>query len=494
MGGTELLGDTRLRSIAIVGGGVAGWMAAAALSRLVKSSYCSVRVIEHPAATPLGRAEGTIPALQRFHNLLGIDERAFLRKTAATFKLGIEFAGWMRAQESFFHTFCEFGGTIAQVPFHHHWLRLRAAGERAGIDAYSIATVAARLGRFERTSPDRSSPLSLFSYAYHVDAALYADFLRDYATARGVERIAATAVDAELHGSDGFVAAVVLDDHRRIEGDFFIDCTGLPGLVMERVLKTGIEDWSRWLPCDRAVAAERPNGDAIPVHTRIDTAAAGWRWSIPLSDRTDCGYAYASAFASDDDALQAVPGASTVRRFVNGRPKKFWNRNCLALPGGFVEPLEANTVHLIQTGILRFVSTFPDRTCDPLDAAEYDRLAATELERVRDFLILHYATAGRDDTPFWRHCRAMEVPDTVRRKIALFRGSGKVAMLDGEHFAEHSWVSLMLGHDIVPRAADPLAEIAGIEEVRRHSARMAETIRAAALSMPLHRQYLAAAT
>ena len=488
----------QLRTIAIVGGGLAGWMAAATLARLLNREHCRIEVIERPRAPALGAGEATIPAFQRFNNLLGIAENGFVRATRATFGLGVEFSDWSRPGRSYFHTFGPFGGVIASVPFHHFWLKLRGLGDETPIEDYSMAAVAAKLGRFTLPAENSTSLLSLFSHAYHFDRDLYVNYLRDYALARGVEQIDREAVDAELSGADGFIETVVLDDARRVEADFFIDCTGFPGLLIERKLRTGYEDWSRWLPCDRAVCVASPGSGETPNFTRSITRQAGWQWSLPLQGRVDNGYVYCSRFIGDDEAAHALLGDHVAlpgvdprfSRFISGQPRKFWNRNCLALPGGFMEPLESTHVHLIQTGILKLFGAFPDRSFNPSDSDEYNRLANMEYERIRDFLVLHYAAAGRDDSSFWKHCRDIAIPDSLRHKIELFRNDARVNMLDNEHFAEQSWISVFLGKDIVPRRYDPLADVPDVEEVARHLRAMAATIRQAVQDMPTHAQFL----
>jgi len=483
--------DRRLRTIAIVGSGMAGSMAAAALSRLLKSSYCEVVLVTRPQASEFP-SEAAIPALQRFHNLLGIDEDDFIRNTDATFSLGVEFRDWAKIGDRYFHTFCAFGGVIASVPFQHYWRKFRGLRDTHDIGDYSIATAAAKLGRFARPVKDNRSVLSLYSHAFHFDSALYARALQAYAMARGVTVVDGEVVAAEQRATDGFIDRLILADGRRIEADFFIDCTY--GLLIERVLKTGYEDWSQWLPCDRAVSVATEMGRDIPVCTVAKAEPAGWRRTLPLRTRADHTYFYSSTAIDDGDAANALieaVGGERHFRFRNGRPRQFWNRNCVALPGAFLEPLEASAIHIIQTGILKFVNTFPNRDADPSDADEYNRLTIMETERIRDFLILHYALTERDDSEFWNHCRGMALPDSLRHKIDLFAGSGRVNMLDNEHFGEQSWISVFLGQNLIPAHYDPLADVPDVEDVRRRLSGMATAIAQAAQSLPTHRQYLA---
>lgn len=485
--------DRRLRTIAVVGGGVAGSMAAAALSRLLKRSYCEVVLVARPEASAFP-SEATIPALQRFHNLLGIDEDDFIRSTDATFSLGVEFRDWSRIGDRYFHTFCAFGGVIASVPFQHYWRKFRELGDACDIGDYSIATAAAKLGRFARPVTDSRSVLSLYSHAFHFDSALYARYLRAYAAVRGARVVDGDVVGAEQRSTDGFIEKLILADGRRIEADFFIDCTD--GLLIERVLKTGYEDWSQWLPCDRAVSVATEMNADVPVCAVAKAEPAGWRRTLSLQTRYDNTYFYSSAALDGGnaaDALIKAAGGGEARhfRFCNGRPHQFWNKNCVALPGAFLEPLEASAIHTIQTGILKFVGTFPDRSADPSHADEYNRLTIMETECIRDFLILHYALTERDDSEFWNRCRTMALPDSLRHKIDLFAGTGRVNMLDNEHFGEQSWISVFLGQNLIPARYDPLADVPDTDDVRRRLSGMATAIAQAAESLPTHREYLA---
>jgi len=466
-------------------------MAAAALSRLLKRSYCEVVLVARPTASEFP-SEAATPALQRFHNLLGIDEDDFIRNTDATFSLGVEFRDWSKIGDRYFHTFCEFGGVIASVPFQHYWRKFRGLGDARDIGDYSIATTAAKLGRFARPVKDSRSVLSLYSHAFHFDSALYARALQAYAMARGVTVVDGEVVAAEQRATDGFIDRLILADGRRIEADFFIDCTD--GLLIERVLKTGYEDWSQWLPCDRAVSVATEMGGDIPVCAVAKAEPAGWRRTLPLRTRADHTYFYSSTALDDGNAANALieaVGGERHFRFRNGHLRQFWNKNCVALPGAFLEPLEPSAIHLIQTGILKFVSTFPDRNADPSDAAEYNRLTIMEIERIRDFLVLHYALTQRDDSAFWKHCRATPLPETLRHKIDLFAGTGRINMLDNEHFGEQSWISIFLGQNLMPAHHDPLADVPDTEDIGRRLNGMAAAIAQAARSLPTHREYLA---
>ena len=488
-----------LRSIVIVGGGTAGWMTAAALSKVLGQSDCSITLVESEQIGTVGVGEATIPQILTFNRLLGIDEDDFVRSTQATFKLGIRFDDWARVGDSYLHPFGVFGVPIEAIPFHHYFLKLRGLGRLERIDEFSLACMAAPQGRFTRPLDFPNSPLAQIAYAFQFDASLYARFLRRYAEARRVQRIEGRITHVHQHAESGFVESVELDNGRRVEGELFIDCSGFRGLLIEQALKTGYEDWSHWLPCDRAVAVPCARvGDPTP-YTRSTARTAGWQWRIPLQHRTGNGLVYCSRFLSDDEATSTllanldgeVQAEPRPLRFVTGKRKQFWNRNVVAvgLASGFMEPLESTSLLLIQTAILRLLDMFPRQGIDPGLVARYNERTHFEYDHIRDFLILHYKAVERDE-PFWRECREMAIPDTLRANIDLFRNSGRFYRDGEEFFALQSWVQVMLGQRIVPKTYSPLVDRLSEAEVGAFVANVRQTIDRCVQAMPKHQAFI----
>ena len=496
-----MIQGNRVRDIAIVGGGTAGWMAAAILARRLGSASGTIRVIESAEIGTIGVGEATIPPIRLFNNALGLDEDDFLRRTQGTIKLGIEFKNWSRIGRDYFHPFGLHGSRPEQVSLHQDWLKLRQLGDAGSFEDYSLNTVTARLGRVAAGTEGEGSLSPLFAYAFHFDASLYGQYLREYAQARGVVRLERKIVDVELRSEDGFIRALHLDDGGQVEADLFIDCSGFRGLLIEQALKTGYEDWTQWLPCDRAVAVPCESAGALTPFTRSTAREAGWQWRIPLQHRIGNGYVYCSRFISDDEAaaklLGNLDGKPTAEprflKFTTGRRKKFWNKNCIALglASGFLEPLESTSIHMIQSGITQLAAIFPDRSFDPCDAEQYNQLQIDEYDKVRDFIILHYKATARDDSPLWQYCANMPVPDTLTHRMNLFRSAGRIAFEDRELFTEPNWLSVFIGQGIWPRRHDPLADITPLDSTRSQMQRLRSLIRQTAEAMPSHAGFIA---
>jgi tryptophan halogenase len=492
--------DRRIRRIAIVGGGTAGWMAAAALRHFLDPAIVDIDLVESEDIGTIGVGEATLPAIRVFNAQLGIGEAEFLRETRGAFKLGIEFQDWGARGNRFFHGFGDFGARYKKVAPYQLWLMLQAQGEKSDLEDYSIAAMAARSNRFAQPHPDQRSPLAAFSYAYHFDATLYAHYLRRFAETRGVKRTNARVVDVRLNGENGFIESVALDNGAVIAADFFIDCSGFAALLIEKALETGFEDWSRWLPCNRAIAVPCAAAEPFTPYTRATARDAGWQWRIPLQHRTGNGHVYCSAFVDDDAALRTLLDnldGGVLRdplplRFTAGRRRKSWNRNCLAvgLAGGFVEPLESTSILLIQQAIARLLEFFPDKDFDPTVESEYNRQATLEFERIRDFLILHYKLNARRGEPFWDHCRNIEVPESLALKMAVFRSRGQTVVHEGDSFLDPSWISMFNGLGVTPAAYDPLADQLDVAEVRSLLAERRSFLLRAVQSMPTQAAFI----
>jgi tryptophan halogenase len=492
--------DNRIRKIAIIGGGTAGWMTAAALAKILGPGYADITLVESEEIGTVGVGEATIPQIRTFNTMLGLDEDEFVRRTQGTFKLGIQFRDWGRIGDSYFHPFGPFGVDMEGVSFHAFWLRLNQLDDPARITDYSLQSMAAERGKFMRPIDAGRSPLSKIAYAFHFDAGLYAKYLREYSEAKGVVRAEGRIVDVALRGTDGFVEAVVLEGGRRIEADLFVDCSGFRGLLIEGALKTGYEDWSHWLPCDRAVAVpcERV-GDPVP-YTRSTARAGGWQWRIPLQHRTGNGYVFSSRFideaAATEDLLGQLDGRPLADprtlRFVTGRRKQSWNRNVVALglASGFIEPLESTSIHMVQSGIANLLAMFPTREFDPAETRRYNRVVAHEAERIRDFIVLHYNATQRTDSPLWDYVRTMPLPDILMEKYEIFRSRGRVFRENEELFNDTSWFAVMIGQNIQPAAYDPVADVLSVEETRRRLRQTAEAIRNSADYMPTHMDFV----
>ena len=496
------MNEHTIEDIIIVGGGTAGWMAAAAMSRFMNNGYTRITVIESEEIGTVGVGEATIPPIINFNRMLGLNDDEFLRETQGTYKLGIEFVNWGGVGERYFHPFGEHGEDLNGIHFHQLYLRERKRRVLPDISAWSMSAVAASMGRFARPPADARFPLNQLYYAFHFDASLYAKYLRRYAERGGVRRIEGKIVDVTLRPEDGFVRSVTLASGQTIAGDLFLDCSGFRGLLIEESLGTGYEDWTKWLPADRAIAVPTALAGPPDPYTRATAHASAWQWRIPLQHRMGNGIVYSSQFLDDDDAerillanLEADPIADPRRlRFTTGRRKASWNKNVVAmgLSSGFVEPLESTSINVVQGAIARLIALFPDKRFNPVERDEFNRQIRDLYEDIRDFIVLHYKATKRTDSDFWNHCRTMEIPDTLQHKIDLFRAKGRVFREGYELFGITSWVSVMLGQHIVPDDYEPTADALDEERVARALEEMRVAYLRTAEALPNHAEFVGA--
>lgn len=456
-----------VKKILIAGGGTAGWMTAAYLARWLEKVDIQVTLIESELIGTIGVGEATVPGIHQFIKDLGIKESEFINATNATFKLGIEFENWAGIDKTFFHPFAGYGVQIEDRPFYKTWWSAKKQGYTEGLDKFCLGTQLAHAGKFALPDFDEKSRLAWYNYAYHFDASLFAKFLRGYAEQRNVKRIEGKINHVQLDPGSGFIQSVSMDSGQVVESDLFVDCTGMPALLIGKALGVGYEDWSHWLPCDSALAVQTKSVVDPDPFTRSSVRTAGWQWHIPLQHRVGNGYVYSSQFISHEQAreelLNNVIGEQVTEpkliRFTTGMRNDFWHKNCVAigLSSGFLEPLESTSISLIQTGIAKMTGFLVNFEIDEKHVAEANRLNRLEYERIRDFIILHYKLNGRSN-PFWEHVRAMAVPATLEEKMAVFRDSGDIKMLEQESFKEESWISMFYGFGQEPSALEASAD------------------------------------
>jgi tryptophan 7-halogenase len=492
--------EDRIRSIAIIGGGTAGWMTAAALAKVLGRDYASITLVESDAIGTVGVGEATIPQINIFNRMLDIDEDEFVRRTKGSFKLGIQFVDWGKKGNTYFHPFGAYGVNMEGISFHAYWLRLFQQNKAPWIDDYSIQAKAAEAGKFMRPIDAGNSPLSKITYAFHFDAGLYALFLREHAEARGVVRKEGKVVNVVQRSDDGFIEAVMLEDGTRIEADLFIDCSGFHGLLIEGTMKAGFTDWSKWLPCNSAVAVPCEGSDEMTPYTRSTARDAGWQWRIPLQHRIGNGYVYCSDYISDDEAagtllanLDGKPLADPrFIKFTTGHRNSYWVKNCVAigLSSGFMEPLESTSIWMIQTGIAKLLTMFPDKSFAPIDIERFNRVLKTETEEIRDFLVLHYKVTERDDTPFWNYVRNMDIPDRLAEKMRVYANTGRAFRENDELFNDTSWFAVMAGQGMMPRTYDPVANLLSEEETQIRLDQIRGAVLNSAEYMPKHRDFI----
>lgn len=488
------------KKVIVVGGGTAGWMAASAIAKLLPHA-ASVELIESAEIGIVGVGEATLPHLRAFIETLGLDEAEFMAATHATYKLGIEFRDFGKPGDAYLHPFGAFGRPLGDVPFLAYWLRMRALGQGGDIADYSVANVMAAQRRFAVPLADPDALLSSYGYAYQFDATRFGPYLRGFAEGQGVTRTEGRIVSVERNAETGDVAAVVLESSVRVEGDLFIDCSGFRGLLLGDALGEEWEDWSHWLPCDRAMAlpCASPPGEIEPL-TRATAMPAGWRWRIPLQHRVGNGYVYSSTHLSDEAAAEAILAAvegeplaePRMLRFRAGRRKRSWSHNVVAvgLASGFLEPLESTSIYLVQAAILQLIELFPIGAIEAADRDEFNRLIDYEYDRIRDFLILHYHASTRDDSAFWNHVRHMPIPDSLADKIALFRRAGRIERYSHGLFFEPSWIAVMIGQGVIPEGRDQRADAVDPRELAAALDRLRSQIAGEVRRLPGHREAL----
>ncbi|MEH3104689.1 MAG: tryptophan 7-halogenase [Sphingomonas phyllosphaerae] len=490
-----------MQRIVILGGGTAGWMAAACVARVLGAPGRTITLVESAAIGTVGVGEATIPMIESFHRILGLSAVDVLRATEATFKLGIEFVDWTRLGDRYFHPFGAIGSDLNGIGFVQHWLRHRADGGTSALLAYSAEAQAAAAGKFGMIQPTGQVTAPPLQFAYHFDATLYAAMLRRYAERLDVVRVEGEVAAARRDAESGDIAALRLADGREIEGDFFLDCSGFAGVLIEGALATGYDDWSHWLPCNRALALPSPALSPLPPFTRATARTAGWQWRIPLRHRTGNGHVFCDAFLDEDEATTQLCDAvghhdATPRalRFTTGRRRRAWVRNVVALglAGGFVEPLESTSIFMIQSALAKLMTLFPrDGRISARVVDQYNAMIATEWERVRDFIVAHYKVTARDDTPFWQHCRAMTVPDSLAERLALFEEEGVFVEQPHDLFKEANWVAVLAGQGMIPRRHHPVADTAPLPALDAQLTRMRDAIIAQVAALPDHDSYLA---
>ncbi|WP_116090488.1 tryptophan halogenase family protein [Sphingomonas crusticola] len=490
--------------IVIVGGGTAGWMAAAGLARLLLQADYDITLIESDEIGTVGVGEATLPHIKTFNDMLGINEAQFMRDTQATFKLGIEFVGWDRPAERYIHPFGQFGEPWAGVDFQHHWARAVLAGEDVGpLQDYSFAVAAAKVNAFEFPNENLKSIRSTYAYAYHFDAGLYANFLRSWATARGIRRIEGQVTEIGRNAASGFIETLTMKTGAVVTGDVFIDCSGFRSLLLDRTMGVPWQDWSEWLPCDRALAMPCARTEPLLPYTRATACSGGWTWRIPLQHRTGNGYVFSSSFLSEDQAYAALVGAldgtpqaePRLLRFAAGRRERAWEANVIGigLAGGFLEPLESTSIFLIQAAVLDLANLMPTRATgiDPRLAAEFNRLFEVHYDRTRDFLVLHYYANRREGEPLWDHLRAMRVPDSLAQKIALFEASAAAPDYKYGLFSRDSWLAVLAGQGMMPRGYNCLADRLPLNELGSKLRDLRRRVRINADAMTGHSDFIA---
>ena len=492
--------SNNIESIIIVGGGTSGWMTAAALAKVL-ANKCTITLIESEQIGTIGVGEATIPSLATFNRILGIDEQEFMRATQATFKLGIEFINWDKIGKSYIHPFSQYGNDIANVPFFHYWQKAFQLGAAPELEEFSLAVQACKQNRFIKAQKLPNSPLEKIFHAYHLDASLYAQYLRKYSEKINVKRIEGKISKVHKHNHNGFIKSVELENGDEYHADFFMDCSGFKGILIEEALLTGYEDWSHYLPADSAIAV--PSGKTSPVtpYTKSTAHASGWQWRIPLQHRTGNGIVYSSKFLSDDEARQTLmnnldaPPLAEPRtiKFKTGKRRKIWNKNVVSvgLSSGFVEPLESTSIYLVQSVISKFLALFPQKTGFEAVQKKFNENIDWDYESIRDFIILHYKATERDDSDFWNFCRNLTIPQTLQNKIDLYKNHSQLFRDNFELFSEPSWLAVMHGQGIKAKGYNPLVDAMPVDELKSRIDKIHRVINKCTGAMPTHEEFIA---
>jgi tryptophan halogenase len=489
-----------MKSICIVGGGTAGWMAATLLSTALRGSNIKITVVESPDIETIGVGESTVPSMMDFVQACQIDLKEFIQATSATFKLGIRFDDWLTPGESYFHPFGRVGKGINGFDFYQAWLKSLSDGQKTRWVDHSPSAIMAEEERFMiRPHQSENWVLSNYAHALHLDAVKVAHYLRDLCSKRGLTRIEATVKKVNLDDKD-FISNLELDNGSTVHSDFFIDCTGFKGLLIEKSLKVGFEDWSHYLPCNRAVTVQTEQVNNPVPYTIATAQKAGWSWKIPLQHRTGNGYVFSSQFCSDNEALDTLVntisgkmlGEPRIIPFVTGKRKKIWHNNCLALglAGGFLEPLESTAIHLVYKTLVHFIKHFPDSDFDACTEQTFNQKIDDDYEEIRNFIILHYCTSGRNDSEFWRWCQNMTVPESLDEKLSLFRKRGQIEDTPGHFFTSDSWCSILEGMKIRPQKYHPLLDAFHRQGLANTLSENVKNIRDTVLKMPNHHDYI----
>lgn len=488
-----------VKRVVIVGGGTAGWISAAILVRMLGKTL-DITLVESQEIGTVGVGEATIPPIMVLNQALGIDQADFMSKTNATIKLGIEFENWRKPGHRYMHAFGKLGKDFPFCGFEQLWLRGLKEGVSSDFWDYSLNYQAAKQGKFAMLDKIPKTDMQGLVYAFHFDAGLYADYLREFSERAGVTRIDGMVEHVKLDSESGDISTLQLKNGDEIGGDLFIDCSGFKGLLINQALGAAYEDWTHWLPCDRAIAVQCEASYPVAPYTQSIAHEAGWRWRIPLTKRTGNGLVYSSAHMSDDAALEqllaGIDGAPTTEprpiRFTTGRRQVQWEKNCVAigLSSGFLEPLESTSIHLIQTAVIRLLKLFPHEGVKASEVAEYNRQAKEEIEHIRDFIILHYHATERDDSEFWRACRTMDIPESLQHKMDLFRESGKVYNPTEALFANEAWQQVMIGQGVVPDDYHPLADAMTSAQLAEYHRNVKSIINQVVGKLPKHQDFL----